>query len=57
MKKVLSIVFLILGTAAAALAQGYALAHGEGPEPLPRNRKEFFALVDAGDLAAVRVLV
>lgn len=42
---------------AAALAQGYAVAHGEGPGPLPRNGKEFFALVDAGDLAAVRVLV
>lgn len=42
---------------AAALAQGYAVARGEGPEPLPRNGKEFFALVDSGDLAAVRVLV
>ena len=42
---------------AAALAQGYALARGEVADPLPRNGKEFFALVDAGDLAAVRVLV
>lgn len=42
---------------AAALAQGYAVVHGEGTEPLPRNGREFFALVDAGDLVAVRVLV
>ena len=42
---------------AAALAQGYALARGEVPEPLPKNGKEFFALVDGGDLTAVRVLV
>ena len=42
---------------AAALAQGYALARGEVADPMPRNGKEFFALVDAGDLAAVRVLV
>lgn len=42
---------------AAALAQGYALARGEVADPLPRNGKEFFALVDAGDLVAVRVLV
>ena len=42
---------------AAALAQGYAVAHGEGTDSLPRNGKEFFALVEAGDLAAVRVLV
>ena len=42
---------------AAALAQGYALARGEVPESLPKNGKEFFALVDAGDLTAVRVLV
>ena len=42
---------------AAALAQGYALARGEVPEPLPKNGKEFFALVEASDPVAVRVLV